>query len=180
MTSVLPPPPLPSLPVLDYSNMVTQVNGHAQNESPERKSRSGHSDSSGEPLSMHQVNGDRSHFPAPKRSSTAAEPTGSSDRRASAAVGLAQELAKKNGASRPSRGKPLRANTDSDVKRRSISASIETVEENWEMRHGWEDQYNSSEYLNVLSNVGSVHSWPWDSANMGIPGLLHVLHRQAP
>ena len=28
-----------------------------------------------------------------------------------------------------------------------------TEEENWELRHGWDDQYNSSEYLSILSSV---------------------------
>jgi regulator-associated protein of mTOR len=26
-------------------------------------------------------------------------------------------------------------------------------EENWELRHGWEDQYNSNEYLSFLTSV---------------------------
>ena len=26
-------------------------------------------------------------------------------------------------------------------------------EENWELRHGWEEQYNSEEYLNILNSV---------------------------
>lgn len=28
-----------------------------------------------------------------------------------------------------------------------------TEEENWELRHGWEDQYNSNEYLSFLTSV---------------------------
>lgn len=28
-----------------------------------------------------------------------------------------------------------------------------TEEENWELRHGWEDQYNSNEYLSILTSV---------------------------
>ena len=27
--------------------------------------------------------------------------------------------------------------------------------DNWQMRHGWEDQYNSEEYLSLLSSVSS-------------------------
>ena len=28
------------------------------------------------------------------------------------------------------------------------------AQDNWQMRHGWEDQYNSEEYLSLLSSVG--------------------------
>ena len=29
----------------------------------------------------------------------------------------------------------------------------EDTQDNWQMRHGWEDQYNSEEYLSLLSSV---------------------------
>ena len=32
-------------------------------------------------------------------------------------------------------------------------ADATTEEENWELRHGWEDQYNSNEYLSLLTSV---------------------------
>ena len=47
----------------------------------------------------------------------------------------------------------LRANTDYGPRRQSPSTRLKIAEENWELRHGWEDQYNSSEYLRLLSSV---------------------------
>ena len=47
----------------------------------------------------------------------------------------------------------VRANTDYGPRRQSPSTRPDIVEENWELRHGWEDQYNSSEYLKLLSSV---------------------------
>ena len=46
-----------------------------------------------------------------------------------------------------------RANTDHGLRRQSLPAEGDPPEENWELRHGWEDQYNSSEYLGLLSSV---------------------------
>lgn len=47
----------------------------------------------------------------------------------------------------------LRANTDHGPRRQSPLLTHDVAEENWELRHGWEDQYNSSEYLGLLSSV---------------------------
>lgn len=55
-------------------------------------------------------------------------------------------------AGRP-RGQLVRANTDYGPRRQSQSQEAQVAEENWELRHGWEDQYNSSEYLGLLSSV---------------------------
>lgn len=46
-----------------------------------------------------------------------------------------------------------RANTDYGPRRQLSVPKHDVVEENWELRHGWEDQYNSSEYLKLLSSV---------------------------
>ena len=47
----------------------------------------------------------------------------------------------------------LRASTDYGPRRQSPSKRPGIAEENWELRHGWEDQYNSHEYLWLLSSV---------------------------
>lgn len=47
----------------------------------------------------------------------------------------------------------LRASTDTGPTRESPGTKRDVTEENWELRHGWEDQYNSSEYLGLLSSV---------------------------
>ncbi len=81
--------------------------------------------------------------PADSRGSTSpirAEP-------ARAPVGSQEALAQ-----RPHR-QLLRANTDYGPRRPSPSTRSGIAEENWELRHGWEDQYNSSEYLGLLSSV---------------------------
>lgn len=46
-----------------------------------------------------------------------------------------------------------RANTDNGPRRQSSVTKHDAAEENWELRHGWEDQYNSTEYLGLLSSV---------------------------
>lgn len=51
------------------------------------------------------------------------------------------------------KGQLLRANTDIGPRRESHASRPNVTEENWELRHGWEDQYNSSEYLGLLSSV---------------------------
>lgn len=53
------------------------------------------------------------------------------------------------------RGHLQRANTDPRPRRPSPTTAREIHEENWELRHGWEDQYNSSEYLGLLSSVST-------------------------
>lgn len=47
----------------------------------------------------------------------------------------------------------LRASTDIGPRLESPAPRRDIAEENWELRHGWEDQYNSSEYLGLLSSV---------------------------
>ncbi len=49
----------------------------------------------------------------------------------------------------------VRANTDYGPRReqQSVVKRDAGPEENWELRHGWEDQYNSTEYLGLLSSV---------------------------
>ncbi len=57
------------------------------------------------------------------------------------------------GASQPHAGKLVRARTEQDLSRGFFEAYQDTTEQNWELRHGWEDQYNSEEYLHLLSSV---------------------------
>ena len=49
----------------------------------------------------------------------------------------------------------VRSKTDYD---RDVSSNTpeEDAEHNWQMRHGWEDQYNSEEYLHLLSSVSAL------------------------
>ncbi|MCJ1469945.1 hypothetical protein MMC07_008589 [Pseudocyphellaria aurata] len=51
------------------------------------------------------------------------------------------------------KGQLQRANTDVGPRRESPAPRPNTTQENWELRHGWDDQYNSSEYLNTLSST---------------------------
>lgn len=80
------------------------------------------------------------------------------------------------------RGHLQRANTDRGPRRQSLSNARSVPEENWELRHGWEDQYNSSEYLKLLSSVSIQHllavkakmfGWKLMALNVG---FLHVLY----
>lgn len=47
----------------------------------------------------------------------------------------------------------VRATTDYGPRQHSSVIKHDAFEENWELRHGWEDQYNSTEYLGLLSSV---------------------------
>ena len=52
----------------------------------------------------------------------------------------------------------LRATTDVGPRSQSPNAVSSTPEEdgNWELRHGWEGEYNSEEYLNKLNSVSLI------------------------
>lgn len=53
----------------------------------------------------------------------------------------------------------LRATTDYGPRRLSPSRQPGD-DENWELRHGWEEQYNSEEYLTILNSVSaSQHTY---------------------
>lgn len=79
----------------------------------------------------------------------------------------------------------VRANTDYGPRRHSSVIKRDVPEENWELRHGWEDQYNSTEYLGLLSSVSLStlptavlkSSTPRDQVNHSPSGFLHVLYR---
>lgn len=56
-------------------------------------------------------------------------------------------------------GKPgalVRSNTDVGPRRPLVSQQPEPAEDNWELRHGWDEQYNSAEYLSTLTAVSDV------------------------
>lgn len=153
MTTILSPQAVPSLPVINHGHTAPLTNGYIHQESPERTARSAHSESSGELLSMPQTNNNRPEIIPPARSHTSAELNGASTRRPNALVDFRDEQANINGAPERPRGQLQRANTEGNFSRRSPPARRAASEENWEMRHGWEDQYNSSEYLTLLSSV---------------------------
>ena len=53
----------------------------------------------------------------------------------------------------------LRATTDVGPRSQSPnppSTTAEENDENWELRHGWESEYNSEEYLNRLNSVSLI------------------------
>lgn len=57
-------------------------------------------------------------------------------------------------------------------------------EEDFAMRHGWQEEYTSSEYLKILHSVSTAKS-PLQcqrerAGNLIFAELLHVLHREAP
>ena len=51
----------------------------------------------------------------------------------------------------------IRSKTDINLSSRA-KATEEEPELDWDMRHGWEDQYRSEEYLNLLSSVSPPKS----------------------
>ena len=72
-------------------------------------------------------------------------------------LGLAFAMTTQTAAQTGARGQLMRANTDYGPRRQFPAKKSNGVEEdNWELRHGWEDQYNSNEYLSLLSSV-SIH-----------------------
>jgi hypothetical protein len=174
MTSVLSLQPAQALP---SNNAAPYINGHVLHDSPGPSHRSSHSASSGEGLSMRDTDNTRNINQIPARSRTQAEFDGASASRQRVANGLT------NGNTLPSRpkGQLQRANTDHGPRARSPPRGDPVSEEHWEMRHGWEDEYNCSEILAKLNTVGGI-----DVVLLGVPAnpgaadLLHVLHRQAP
>ena len=57
----------------------------------------------------------------------------------------------------PRRPQLLRATTDIGPRGQSPNpAPADDDDENWELRHGWEGEYNSEEYLNKLNSVSSA------------------------
>ena len=64
-------------------------------------------------------------------------------------------LTKEPGASTAQRPQLLRAASDLGPRSSSPAPRVHEPkeDENWELRHGWEEQYNSEEYLNILNSV---------------------------
>ncbi|KAL8902868.1 MAG: hypothetical protein Q9207_004317 [Kuettlingeria erythrocarpa] len=50
-------------------------------------------------------------------------------------------------------GALVRSNTDVGPRRPLVSQNPEPAEDNWELRHGWDEQYNSAEYLSTLTST---------------------------
>ena len=48
----------------------------------------------------------------------------------------------------------VRSTTEYDP--RSLSPGPTRDDENWELRHGWEEEYNSEEYLTILNSVSNM------------------------
>lgn len=80
------------------------------------------------------------------------------------------------------RPKTSMTRSKTDYKPEKISSTREgSVEEHGELRHGWEDEYNSSEFLGQLNSVhlhmlftaSTEFNWLMLSVD-----FLHVLHRQ--
>jgi len=152
MTSVLSMQPAQALLSNNHTNAAPYINGHVRHDPPEPSHRSSHSASSGEGLSMRDTGNSRNPNQIPSRSRTQADSDGASASRLSAADLLT------NGNTLPSRprGQIQRANTDHGPRARSPPRDGLVSEEHWEMRHGWEDEYNCSEILAKLSTVGGI------------------------
>ena len=67
----------------------------------------------------------------------------------------------RNGKQTPSPALSLRPNSSSRPQLTRAKSDLDTApsspeddNQNWEIRHGWEDQYNSEEYLSLLTSVG--------------------------
>ena len=152
-TTVLSLQPAPTLPANNHENAAPYVNGYVRHDSPEPSHRSTHSASSGEGLSMRDTSHDRNRSPLPPaRSKTQVEANGApASRRSAVANGV-----KGDSRSKRPRGQLQRANTDYGPRARSPPKNNQVAEENWELRHGWEDEYNSDEILAKLSTVSAV------------------------
>ena len=66
-----------------------------------------------------------------------------------------------NGDDRAARPGALgRSNTDIGPRRPSLSEKPEPAQDTWELRHGYDEQYNSAEYLSQLRSVSNICSIP--------------------
>ena len=84
-------------------------------------------------------------------------------------------------ANRP-RGQLTRTQTDFGSKHQAHSSRDGPAEEVGELRHGWEDQYNSSEFLGLLSSVSPLVHFIRSlmcrlSDSSQITDFLHVFYR---
>lgn len=78
-------------------------------------------------------------------------------------------------------GALVRFSTDLGPRRRSVPDRPDSAEDNWVLRHGWDEQYNSAEYLSQLTAVSDMKFQREEikQLTLGIVAILHVLHRQA-
>lgn len=58
---------------------------------------------------------------------------------------------------RPRPGALARSNTDVGLKRSTLPDEPAPTEDNWELRHGYDEQYNSLEYLGQLRAVSDIY-----------------------
>ncbi len=75
-------------------------------------------------------------------------------------------------------GRPLalqRARSDFGPRHRGERNAAVVEEDLWRMRHGWEDEYTSNEYLALLNSVRSTSSRTMHSTDSA--DLLYVLYR---
>lgn len=149
MTTVLSYQPGQALPANNNEHEIPHINGFATNDAPNSSHRSTHSASSGEGLSMRDTSHNRNRSPLPTSNHTQTEASSAtaSQLRAAPTVQNGETLA-----SRP-KGQLVRANTDHGPR----GPKDEGPEENWELRHGWEDEYNSNEILAKLSTVSGEY-----------------------
>lgn len=103
--------------------------------------------SSGQSTPLHMVNGDRqTNQPATNR--MGGEP----------ARGGHLQGPRLNGIQRQLQEPPQRAQTELDIAHETAQRTEQSVrEQNWEIRHGFEDQYDSTEYMQLLQSVRIVY-----------------------
>ena len=99
--------------------------------------------SSGQSTPLHMVNGDR-QTSQPATNRVGSESTG----------GGHLQGPRRNGVQRPPQEPPQRVQTELDIAHETAQRTEESVrEQNWEIRHGFEDQYDSTEYMQLLQSV---------------------------
>ena len=101
-------------------------------------------------------------------------------------IGASRAAERNQPGTQPQPGQLIRANTDILPTPTTRLASME--EGNWELRHGFEDQYASHQYLELLNSVSfgllaAAQPISQQVLIFGRPfrslGFLHVLYRQA-
>lgn len=94
-----------------------------------------------------------------------------------------------HGDDRSTKPAPLvRSNSDFGPRRPDLPDRREPAEDSWELRHGWDEKYNSPEYLAELRSVSAIQTSSICCRTSGEIGtrltpnaidVVHVLHRKA-